>query len=486
MQRFIKRMAAAAVMTTLLLTGATGLKAESTYGCMDLDGFQYLPSLEGSNGVFFRISPELRNFHAFSDETVEDMARLSEVLRSRGTTLVYAPIPPKAMIMTEFLPRRAFDYGFDPQLATTVYDDMVRRLRNAGVVTANVRKGLVVGAGGGEPYFKTDYRLNALGTQLVAQTVATALSGVDEDSVMYGVGSQPTGQVEIQSAMRDILQRHCSLELPKASTATYETTMMAARNGFNDPVAPRSRQVTVTPNPRSSSPRPNFNGSGQTTGTAQIGSETFGGSPILRQRREISVPRPGVGGNLVLVGTEYSATDASGMAAAMQAYTGMSVTTYALEDGGAYGGISSYLTNGGSDASVLVWENPVYNNLAQFGDQPMSELIASSNGSCTISIPLNMTSGSSTATADLGRISQSNANTLFLDTDGVIAKEVKFTFTGNNGYERTKFVTRRSDTAQSSRFFVTLSGLWNDGVRSVSIQSDAALGAAPRLTACTN
>jgi hypothetical protein len=75
---------------------------------------------------------------------------------------------------------------------------------------------------------------------------------------------------------------------------------------------------------------------------------------------------------------------------------------------------------------------------------------------------------------------------LFLDTDGVIAKEVKFTFTGNNGYERTKFVTRRSDTAQSSRFFVTLTGLWNDGVRSVSIQSDAALGAAPRLTACTN
>lgn len=499
MQRFIKRLAAAAVMTTLLATGATSLKAESTYGCIDLDGFQYMPSLEGLDGVFFRIFPELRNFHAFSDETVEDMARLSEVLRARGTTLVYAPIPPKSMVMTEHLPRRAFDYGFDPQLATTVYDDMVRRLREAGVVTANVRKGLVVGARGGEPYFKTDYRLNALGAQLVAQTVATALSGVDENSVMFGVGSQPSGQVEIKSPMRDILQRHCSLELPRASTSTYDAAMMtAARNGFDNPVLQRGRQATVTSNPRTSSSRPAFDGSGsalsnestfgsrQTAGSALITSENFGRSPVLTQRREIPVPRPGIGGNLVLVGTEYTATQEAGMAAAMQAYTGMSVTTYALEDGGAYGGISSYLTNGGSDASVLVWENPVYNNLAQFGDQPMSELIASSNGSCSITIPLNMAAGSTTATADLGRINQGNANTLFLDTDGADAKEVKFTFTGNNGFERTKFVTRRSETARSSRFFVTLTGLWIDGVRSVSIQSDVALGAAPRLTACTN
>ncbi|MGB1208508.1 MAG: alginate O-acetyltransferase AlgX-related protein, partial [Paracoccaceae bacterium] len=451
MKRLFTGLAAAAAMMTI----ASSVQAQSTYGCEDLDGFHNLPSLEGSNGVFFRVYPELRNFHAFSDETIEDLAQLSRALRAQGTTLVYVPVPPKAMVMTDYLPLRAFDYGFDPQLATTVYDDMVRRLRLAGVVTANAREALVTGSRGAEPYFKTDYRLNALGSQLVAQSVAAAMAGVPGETVDFGVSYGVTGQVEVPSKMRSILQRHCSIELPKVMADVYDANVAAVaslRDGFSTPrAAPTPTQAGSAPG--ASNGRVNFGGSGVafTNDSAAALGRASGVAPTVEgvsvaiaapQTRRVAVPRPNLGGNLAIVGTEYTATEGASMAAAMQAATGMTVTSYAVPDGGAYGGMSAYLTGGALDASVLVWENPVYHNLAQFGDQPMRELIAaaSGGGGCDVAIPLTSTPGTRTAMADLDRLDRGRNYTLFLDTDGVAAGEVKFTFTGFNGYQRTKFV----------------------------------------------
>ncbi len=127
----------------LLAPGA--VKADSAFGCTDLTGRHAYAAVEGAGGTFFRIDPDLRTFHPFSDETVADMARLSKALRSAGTTLVFAPLPGKALAMPGALPEAARDLGFDPDLAATVYLDDIRALREAGVPAVDVRGALRAG-----------------------------------------------------------------------------------------------------------------------------------------------------------------------------------------------------------------------------------------------------------------------------------------------------------------------------------------------------
>lgn len=443
MTRWMTKLAAVTTAVALGISGAA--QAQSAYGCENLDGFHSLPSLEGLDGVFFRVNPDLRNFHPFSDETVQDLARLSREFSQKGTTLVYAPIPPKSMVLTGHLPGRAYDYGFDPQLAASVYDDMIRRLREAGVVVADVRRALAQGANSGRlPYFRTDYRLNSTGAQLVAQAVSQAMNGGAmplAQAPQFSTGNQMSpvfqqagltqstvGQREVDSDMRRKLQRHCLIELPRVMTDVVEG-------------APT-----------------------QTSGAS------------------------GFGGGLVLVGTSYSATPEIGFAGQLQRATGMTVTQVSLEDGAAYDGFLSYLSSGAMQQNrprVIVWENPVYSNLAQFGDQPMRELIAAAGDTCRISVPVMAALDANTATADLSGLDPSVQYTLYLEADGAAASEAQFTFLSPRGQQLTKTVVRRNNALRNGRFYMPMTGLWAEGVRQVDIRLDTPVNGGLRLAACT-
>lgn len=433
MKRLVKVVAASAVALSI----AHGASAQSTYGCENLDGFHSLPSVEGTEGVFYRVNPELRNFHPFSDETVEDVARLSSELQKFGTTLVYVPVPPKAMVMTENLPRRAYDYGFNPDLAATVYDDMIKRLRDAGVAVADARKALNQGSRGvGAPYFKTDYRINALGAQLIAQSVAEALAGRTQMAAPMARAPMPVmgaGQVELESDMRNVLQRHCLIDLPKDMVATVQPPQMQSAT------APASG---------------------------------FGGS---------------LGPRIALVGTEYSATPGVNFAGALQQATGMTVSQLSIPGGGAYGAFTAYVTSDEfqqSRPTVIVWETPVYYNLAQFGDQPMREIIAASGGGCRVPLMIQTGLEANTARAELAGLDPNVDYTLFLDTDGTAAGEARFTFYSAQGFKRTKTVTRADTAGRTGKFYMPLSGLWADGARYVDIELDQPFHGTPRLAAC--
>ena len=437
MKRLVNFLTASAV--ALAISGAA--QAQSTFGCQDLDGFHSLPSLEGAEGYFFRVEPELRNFFPMSDETVDDMARLSQELAQSGTTLVYLPIPPKALVMTGHLPPRAYDYGFDPQLAATVYDDMIKRLTEAGVIVADPRRALVAGALGGEaPYFKADFRLNALGARLAAQSVAQALQGGGTGAGQGGF-AQPflrqtasltsQGMIEIDSHMRQVLQRHCLIELPKVTTEAFDAA------------------------------------------TAQAVSASGGR----------------MGPNVALVGSDYSATPGINFAGFLGQALGLPVNQVSVPGGGAYAGFSAYVT---SDAfqqarpSVLVWEVPAYANLARYGDQPMREIIAASSGNaCRTPLLVQALPDGTGARADLSGLDPSRSYTLAVDTGGTQAGMAQFTFNARNGFQLTKTITREAPETRTGRFFVPMSGLWAEGAQFVDITLDAEFGAAPRVTACT-
>ena len=120
---------ASLIAAALVLTAPATL-AQSVYGCSDLDGRHSLPSVEGADGIFFHVDPDLMMFHPFSDETAQDMSALSQALASRGTTLIYVPLPTKALAMPEHLPQAARDHGFEATVAA-------RRCRDRGCHRCN-------------------------------------------------------------------------------------------------------------------------------------------------------------------------------------------------------------------------------------------------------------------------------------------------------------------------------------------------------------
>lgn len=541
----MKRLAKGLAATVLAIASTQAAQAQSTYGCTDLDGFHRLPSVEGTDGVFYRVEPELYNHHPFSDETVEDLARVAQALAQSGTTLIYAPIPPKSMVMTANLPQRAFDYGFDPDIATTLYDDMIDRLQAAGVQAVNVRRALVVGAANyGAPYFKTDFRLNSLGSRIVAQAIAQQVqqspSGFGGARSNFRSASQ--GIVEVDSDMRRILQRHCLIELPKTEVELFVTNntggnFVNASNGFgsasnfngsnggantNDAAAPTAasgmtgqgtQPVAPTQFTSSGTPLTNSNtqfGTGSTSfsatsrpapsgtqfnaGTQQTGQFATGNQQVNTGAQQFASPTPfsnnfggGQGSSVALVGTEYSAEPKLNFAGFLSEMLGMPVDNYSVPGGGAFGAMSAFMTSDAFQTQrprYLVWENPVYYNLAQYGDQPLRELMAAGGQGCRMPIPVLGSLDSNGLRADLSGLDPMQDYTLMLDTGGSNASFAQFTIISPNGASRTKSVTRRTEQGRTGRFYVPISGLLGNGSNSLEVRLNGPINGTPRITAC--
>ncbi len=415
--------------------------SQTTYGCENLSGFHANAAVEGKAGVFYPVEPDLRNFHPFSDESVDLLAELSEALKSMGTTLVYVPVPTKALAMPDYLPSKATDFGFDPDLAATVYDDAVRRMQRAGIVAVNARKAIAMGGQGAElPYFKTDPRLTAYGAQLVAQAIAGELQGTETFNVLPkgNFNSTPTGRVTIDSDMRRILQRFCMIDLPEAETQAFTSARVA----------------------------------GAITGTGE--SSLFGGTTLQN-------------GRVALVGTEFSAEPAVNFGGFLSQYSGLEVSQYAVPNGGAFAAISTYLTSRAfqqSRPAFLVWENPIQNNLAKWGDQPMRELIAAAGNSCRVPVPVLPTTDPNRVRADLSTLDPGANFTLSVDASGGEASSAKFHFTSGTGLVRTRSIYRNEDQVATGRFFMPVTGIWAEGAQSVEIELDRAFGGQATVTAC--
>ena len=115
-------------LTTLcaaLLLAAPAL-AQSAFGCNGLDAPSKYAAVEGAEGVFYRVSPDLHMFNSFSEVTADRVAALAKVLAAQGTTLIFVPVPTKALAMPDQLPQAARDDGYDSSLAATVYLEGVK------------------------------------------------------------------------------------------------------------------------------------------------------------------------------------------------------------------------------------------------------------------------------------------------------------------------------------------------------------------------
>lgn len=406
----------------------------SAYGCERLDEAPRVASIEGRSGVFFRLRPDLQMTHPFSDEVVQDLGELSRALAGRGTLLVYAPVPTKGLAMPQDLPAEAADYGYDPLIAATVHDEMITRLRGAGVAVADLRAAMHALWPQARPFFGTDPRMTPDGARAAARVIGDIVSRRVPSTGPARYASVSTGRAVLSSLHRTLLQRHCSATLPQVSTDVFDTRPFA------------------------------FSGGGES-------------GALFADRRTPA--------RMVLVGTEHSATPEVNFAGFLAEATGMEVHRIAQPGGGAYGAITSYLTSRefqNAPPAVLVWENPVENNLGGFADQPMRELIAAASGNCRV--PLTMVMRGDPRRLEVDLTGLAGAGTVIqLDAD-TPADAVRFRFLSADGRARSRTIRRTAGQELTGRFFVPVDGLFADAPSALEIELPVPIGETPVLTAC--
>lgn len=303
----------------------------SLYECKGLETRKTLPVLEGHDGAFFRVLIDLRTSHHFPDAAVDLLAEFASVLRRNGTELIYVPMPTKSLTMPAFLPERAETYGFDPELAATIFDDVIDRLSNSGVETVNLREVLLHQGDAPVPFFGADFHWTSDGARAAAKAIAAHIDEVtdftadDLDRYETIIGER----TQLASTLRPIIQGHCLETVPHVADTPSNTTKVS------------------------------------------------GGDVLDLFGKDTS--------RVVLAGTSFSAFSSANLDGWLSQYSGLDVANVAVDGGNSYGAILPYILSDefrDTPPNVLVWENPIYNNLLDRGDRQLRELIFAAAAQC--------------------------------------------------------------------------------------------------------
>lgn len=422
--------------------------SESQFGCTGLELNHELPAAEGRDGVFFRVNADLRMNHPFSDIVVDTLAELSRALEARGTTLIFVPIPTKSVSMPSYLPDSASLYGFDLTVATRVHTDILERLEAKGVHTVDIRQWLLKAEEGKKAFFNSDFHWSAYGADLGAQGIAEVIRAQPkyEDLEKTQYVTEETGEDIAFSGMRRVLQKRCQDTLPQPTTMTYHTAAAALDLGL---------------------------GSGEQGEAAVI--DLFGSDSA--------------GPPIALVGTSFSDSPINNFPGFIAQHSDLEVVNYAITGGNQFGAISSYLTSEEfqeAPPAFLIWENPIYNNLAQYGDQPLRELIAAAANQCDFPLAAEVSEDRKILSVDLAGLHLGARDTIFLDIDGSAALEVDYTFYSYDDVRRVKLIRRGERLRRTGRFYMPFSGLWPEGASRLDITVSAPVGRSPQVSICND
>ncbi len=417
--------------TLASLAAGPALAAGSAFGCKHLEDNPNLPSVEGRDGFFFRIFADLRMQHPFTDDTVEQMGRLAEALAAHGTTLLYVPIPTKSMTLPTFLPEEAKLFGFDEKVAVAVYDDQVKRLRDKGVTAVDLLSALRTTDGSNPPFFRSDFHWTSNGARAAAKAIGDIIKAMpayaDVTPVHYE--TRATGAELAVSGMRRTLQAYCVLNLPPVVSTAYETIEVASADASLDI----------------------FGDSG--------GDETSG-------------PRD----EIALAGTSFSDAPVPNFAGFLAQYASMPVANMAITGGNQFGAITSYLTSREFQRNrpkFLVWENPIYNNLAQFGTGSITELIAAARNDCApVGHSRTVDPAAGTYVASLESTSIAPTQVLLADAGDNGSRDVVVNFESTDGRTFTREIHRGDRFRGTGRFYIPLESLDSLEIKKVSITFD--------------
>ena len=404
------------------------LAAESAFGCKGLESNRELPSVEGKDGFFFRVFADLRMQHPMSDHVVSQLGQLSAALKEKGTTLIYVPIPTKSQTLPDFLPDDVGLYGFDKEIASAVYRDQIDRLRAQGVVAVDLLAALASSDAQNPPFFRSDFHWTSDGARAAAQAIGGIIKTLPDYAEVTPTPYETSrvGEELAVSGMRRTLQAYCALNLPPVLTKAYETVAVASTEATLDI----------------------FGSTSQEGGTDEI----------------------------ALVGTSFSDADVPNFSGFLAEYASLPVSNLAITGGNQFGAITSYLTSKGfaeARPRYLVWENPIYNNLAQFGVGPMTELIAAARNDCTqIDRAAIKVNDDSSVEIDMTGVSLTSKQVLLADAGDEGSRDAVFSFETADGKTLSQEVHRGDRFRGTGRFFIPLESLASAAIEKLVVKYD--------------
>lgn len=428
----------AGLCALLLLAGAPSWAQDgaSAFGCARLEEATPVAYVEGRDGVFFRLGVDLRLRHPMTDGSLALLARLSETLERRGTTLIYVPLPSKGMAMPGALPEVAAAYGFDPEIAGDVYRDTVARLREAGVVTVDALEPLLGLPDGQLAYIPTDHHWSSEGSRAVAAAVAGALSETPAyaEAERTEFETRSLGVQDIVSPIRREIQAMCRETIPASETEAFETAAVAPAEVAAD----------------------------------DIFASAASGPPVA------------------LVGTSMSRTDAFNFDGFLAEATGLDVANYAVVGGNQFGSVVSYLMSDeflAAPPRFLVWENPIYNNLGEFGELPLRELLAAAEGACTPLEAARPDPNTLLATVPEGGVpAQAYVRA---DAGAARGRAIEIGFVTEDGLRIAASIERTQRLEPTRLFYQYMEPFWEPGIAQVEVRFDRPVEADAGLALCT-
>ncbi len=440
MTRLMRSTVLGAAATTLILGQMVRAEAPSGFGCSEIEtptARAALPAIEGRDGVFFRTFADIRMQDPMDQRIVKMVGRLADVLAENGTTLLYVNVPTKAQSMQNYLSDRTLDYGFDPAIASAVYTDAVTRLNAAGVLAPDIMTALQNIDPQERAFFGADFHWTSAGARVAAREVArwiVADPGYAELTPQEFVTTPLAPQVAF-SGMRRELQGYCIDTLPATETMAYKTERVAAEGGELDIFA----------------------------------------------SAEDSLPA-------VLVGTSFSDMPISNFVGFLMQYTGLDIVNYAVTGGSQYGAITSYLTSDEFKAQrprILIWENPIYTNLAQFGTAPLEELIAAAGTACTVPLQTSLVD-KFTVQASLDGIRFGPQDALYAGYGAEGARLAQFSLATTDAITRTAKIERGPRLRGTGNFYLGMSAYRHHAYSTLTVRFDRPVSEKTVLTLCQN
>jgi alginate biosynthesis protein AlgX len=434
---------------------AAAAETPSQFGCAATE-YSTTASIEGRDGVFYRVQSDLRLQHPMDDIVVGQLGTLAKVLAEGGTTLLYVNVPTKGQAMPGYLPPEAVGYGYDPALMQANYHDVTTRLNAAGVPAPDLMAAMLAAGPDQKVFFRSDFHWTPDGARLAAKAIGEMIRALPAYADVTPINFTSTeGPAEIAfSGLRRELQTNCKDTLPQAEAVTWVTTRADASAEVND------------------------------------ASDIFADAPDAAPAEEgAALDIFGTGAaeaSLVLVGTSFSDSGINNFAGFLSEYSGIETVNYAITGGNQFGSITSYLTSAEfaeNRPTFLIWENPIYNSLAQFGPLPMDELIVAAGGTCDIATDATP-EGTDTLTASFAPGSLKASDAFLFDSGGEGARKATVTLETAGGIRRSVQIERGERLRATGRFFLKLEPYWLPDLTRVAVTFDRPLRDTSTLTLC--
>ena len=440
-----------------LLMAPAAQAGPTQFGCTNTE-IAPSASIEGSDGVFYRVQSDLRLQHPMDDIVVGQLAQLARVLEDQGTTLIYVNVPTKGQAMPQYLPPEAAAYGYDPAVMQANYQDVTDRLNAAGVPAPDLMTAMLGAKPDEKVFFQADFHWTPDGARLAAQAIGEMIRSLPAYAEVTPVEftSQEAAPEVAFSGLRRELQTYCKDTLPQVEATTWVTTratdgQLSAADIFADadpadaePAAPQAE--------------------GEALDIFGTGSDEA---------------------SLVLVGTSFSDSSINNFAGFLSEYAGIEAVNYAITGGNQFGSMTSYLTSrefAEDRPTFLVWENPIYNSLAQFGPVPMDELIIAAGPVCDIATETTVEENTLVASFQPGQLKPEDA--FLFDQGGEGARLADVTIETKAGIRRSLRIERSDRLRATGRFFLKLEPYWHPDLVKVAVRFDRPLTDTSALTLC--